>query len=105
MIASIHGAHSDEQAWSEPELFKPERFIDESGHFSPKLDKSLPFGAGKRVCAGETFARNTLFLIVSALVQHFNIEMPKNMKMPLQCDMRTGVIQYLPEYRLKFVSR
>ncbi|XP_055307164.1 probable cytochrome P450 304a1, partial [Sitodiplosis mosellana] len=105
VFSSLHGVHVDEDTWDAPEQFKPERFLDESGIFSPKLDKSLPFGAGKRVCAGETFARNSLFLIVSALVQNFNIELPANEKLPDPRETLSGFIRYPPDFRLKFLTR
>ncbi|XP_055317679.1 probable cytochrome P450 304a1, partial [Sitodiplosis mosellana] len=98
VFSSLHGVHVDEDTWDAPEQFKPERFLDESGIFSPKLDKSLPFGAGKRVCAGETFARNSLFLIVSALVQNFNIELPTNEKLPDPRETLSGFIRYPPDF-------
>lgn len=105
VFGSLYGSHKDEQTWHQPDQFNPERFLDESGQFSPKLDKSLPFGSGKRLCAGETFSRNALFLIVAALVQNFDVEMPTNQKMPMPCDHCTGMLQYAPEYRLTFVPR
>lgn len=105
MFGSLHGSHFDEKTWKEPELFQPERFLDEMGTFSPKLDKSIPFGAGKRLCAGETFARNTMFLVASAIIQNFDIEMPSNSKMPSPSETCTGMLRYVPEYRLSFVSR
>lgn len=50
VFTSLHASHmKDEETWKNPELFEPERFLDEFGQFSPKLDKSTPFGAGKRV--------------------------------------------------------
>ncbi len=33
----------------------------------------LTFGAGKRVCPGEVLAKNRLFLIITSLLQAFNI--------------------------------
>lgn len=105
MFSSLHASHSDKKAWDHPEVFKPERFLDECGKFSPKLDKSLPFGAGKRLCAGETFARNTLFLVVSALAQNFNISLPQNERMPLPCETKTGLVRYMSEFRFQFVTR
>lgn len=104
-FTSFHGAHADNETWDEPELFKPERFLDETGKCSPKLDKSLAFGMGKRVCAGETFSRNALFLVVSALVQRFDIETPAGEKMPLPSETLTGTFRYTPEYRLRFMPR
>lgn len=103
MFGSIHASHMDETVFKQPKVFQPERFLDENGRFSPKLDKSLPFSAGKRLCAGETFARNTLFLITAAIAQNFNIAMPKGEEMPPNTD--TGFILHLPDYWMEFSAR
>lgn len=93
----------DEKVWSQPELFQPERFLDKDGKFSPKLDKSLPFSAGKRLCAGETFSRNMLFLTAAAIMQNFNLEMPMGEKMPN--DPYTGFLHHLPDFWMEFKAR
>lgn len=100
-----YSCHKEEGVWDRPEAFIPDRFLDENGKFAPKLDKSMPFGAGKRLCAGETFARNTMFLVTSALIQQFTFELPKNGKMPDPKDAHTGILRSPNEYRLKFVPR
>ena len=105
IFSSLHGAHKDEETWDSPAEFKPERFLDESGMFSPKLDKSFPFGAGKRLCAGETFSRNSMFLVLAALVQNFNIELPANEKLPDPSETLSGFVRYAPDFRIKFVAR
>lgn len=103
LYGSLDGAHKDETVFKQPDVFRPERFLDTSGRFSPKLDKSLPFSAGKRLCAGETFARNTLFLMTATIVQNFNLKMPVGEEMPLQTD--TGFIVRLPDYWMEFAAR
>lgn len=105
IFSSLYGSHIDTDTWKEPDLFQPERFLDEDGRFSPKLDKSLPFGSGKRLCAGETFSRNVLFLMLSALVQNFTFKCPDKEVMPLPREICTGMLQYAPEFRLTFVPR
>lgn len=101
----LDSAHLDEDAWTEPKLFKPERFLDKNGKLSLKLDKSLPFGAGKRLCAGETFARNTMFLMVTALLQNFNIKVPVGGRIPNESETHTGMAQMVPEFWLRFEPR
>lgn len=64
----------DKDLWKDPENFRPERYLDFKGRLSVKKDASLPFGAGRRLCAGETFARNTMFLCITALLQNFNVK-------------------------------
>lgn len=93
----------DETVFKQPDVFQPKRFLDENGCFSPKLDKSLPFSAGKRVCAGETFARNTLFLLTAAIAQNFNIAMPEGEQMPLKTS--TGFLRQLPDFWMEFSPR
>lgn len=95
----------DKDAWVQPEIFNPNRFLDANGKLALNLDKSLPFGAGKRLCAGETFARNTLFLVASALMQNFNLNMPDGEKMPAVNESITGLIRATPEYWLRFEPR
>ncbi len=34
----------------------------------------LPFGAGRRICAGEVLAKNRLFLVMACLVQNVDFE-------------------------------
>jgi cytochrome P450 len=74
VIPSLHALHTSKEVWKDPENFRPERFLNNKGQLSLKFDKSLPFGGGRRLCAGETFARNTMFLCVTALLQNFNIK-------------------------------
>lgn len=93
----------DKNIWKNPEVFQPERFLDENGQFAPKLDKSLPFSTGKRVCAGETFSRNMLFLTVAAIVHNFNFAIPKGEKLPM--NSKTGMFHYLPEFSMEFLPR
>ncbi|XP_017885498.1 probable cytochrome P450 304a1 [Ceratina calcarata] len=70
VVTNLAGMHNDPDFWGDPKKFKPERFLNEDGQLCK--DYSLPFGLGHRVCAGETFARYTLFEGFAALMQNFN---------------------------------
>uniref|UniRef100_A0A1A9WHT3 Cytochrome P450 n=1 Tax=Glossina brevipalpis TaxID=37001 RepID=A0A1A9WHT3_9MUSC len=72
VVPSLYAYHNDKRVWGDPENFRPERFLDDQGDLCLKKDVSFPFGAGKRLCAGETFARNMLFLITATICQNFN---------------------------------
>ncbi len=69
--------HHDRSFWKDPEVIRPERFLDEDGQLlppdHPNRKHVLPFGAGPRVCLGEVFARTRLFLWTSAVVSQFVI--------------------------------
>lgn len=104
-LPGLFAFHNCKQLWGDPENFRPERFIGPNGKLDLKLDKSLPFGAGKRLCAGETFARNTLFLFISAFFQNFNISLPQNEQFPSRDKNSTGLITYTPEFWIKVTAR
>lgn len=74
MITNLHGMNNEKEVWKDPENFRPERFLDFKGRFSVKKDVSLPFSAGRRLCPGETFARNVMFLFMTGLLQNFDIK-------------------------------
>jgi cytochrome P450 len=76
IYSGLHTLNNDKKIWGDPENFRPERFLGDDGKVCLKKDVSLPFSAGKRLCAGETFARNTLFLCYTAILQNFNIKTP-----------------------------
>lgn len=75
--------HHDEREWDQPEVFKPERFLDVNGNFIHGLKKSyLPFGAGRRVCIGEALGKLELFLFLSNILYRYEILPAPGEEMP-----------------------
>ncbi len=70
-MPQIGAVHFDETIFPEPDQFKPERFFDPVSLELKRIDEFNPFGLGKRACLGESLARQELFLILTALLQHF----------------------------------
>lgn len=77
VITNLYSAHMDPTVWAEPEIFRPERFLDENGKIFGK-ERMISFSMGKRTCIGEQLARQEMFLICSSLVKHFKILPPKD---------------------------
>jgi len=105
VIPSLYAFHSDSRVWSDPENFRPERFLDSQGKLSLKLDVSLPFGAGKRLCAGETFARNMLFLMTSTMCQQFDFVLGPNDRLPDLSQNLNGLIISPPDFWVQLKDR
>uniref|UniRef100_A0A1Q3FHH1 Putative cytochrome p450 n=1 Tax=Culex tarsalis TaxID=7177 RepID=A0A1Q3FHH1_CULTA len=105
IVNSLDYIHHQQEIFRDPDSFNPERFLNSDGQLALDLDKSVPFGAGKRVCAGEQFARNGLFLAITSLVQNFTFQLPPGQGGPDLSQRATGVIRTTPDFRLKFVSR
>ncbi|KAF8968805.1 cytochrome P450 [Flammula alnicola] len=69
----------DPQVYSDPEDFRPERHLDDTGSvdISPPDMHSLghtSFGFGRRTCVGVAFASQSLFIDFAVLLWAFNIE-------------------------------
>lgn len=45
VVASFTSALYDKQYWTDPEVFRPERFIDRNGRLSVP-EQYIPFGVG-----------------------------------------------------------
>lgn len=66
----------DPSLWEKPDLFEPERFMLQGS--SSNIDykgqdfELIPFGAGRRICAGLPLAHRMLPLIVGSLIHSFD---------------------------------
>lgn len=68
---SIYNIHHHPDFWPQPERFDPERFLsDENRRFS-----FMPFGTGERICIGNHFALLESQLLLSMIVQHFDLQL------------------------------
>ncbi|XP_067651954.1 cytochrome P450 2U1-like [Haliotis asinina] len=77
MIVSVL---QDPDVWGDPENFRPDRFLDDSGKVVKK-DEFIPFSIGRRACLGESMARMELFLFLTTMIQRFKF-VPVDGKMP-----------------------
>lgn len=106
VITNLEQMHMDKDTWGDPENFRPERFLDEDGNLCLKNDKSLPFGLGRRVCVGETFSRNTLFVYLVGLIQKYKIELPPGGVLPDIASSKTYALMTIcKEFWIKLVPR
>jgi cytochrome P450 / NADPH-cytochrome P450 reductase len=65
--------HRDKQVWGEnPEAFNPDRFGPENRAKIP-LNAYKPFGTGQRACIGRQFALQEATLVLSVLLQRFEL--------------------------------
>jgi methyl farnesoate epoxidase/farnesoate epoxidase len=46
VFLNIHDIHHDPDIWGDAEVFRPERFLDESGTKLVKHEELMQFGAG-----------------------------------------------------------
>ena len=66
--------HQDEEVWENPELFMPERFEKDRWDQMP-ANCWKPFGTGQRACIGRAFAMQEAIVVLSMLLQRFDIRL------------------------------
>uniref|UniRef100_A0A8C6UWP3 Cytochrome P450, family 17, subfamily A, polypeptide 2 n=1 Tax=Neogobius melanostomus TaxID=47308 RepID=A0A8C6UWP3_9GOBI len=95
VLVNMWALHHNPTDWPKPDLFNP-RFLDgRGGRVSPSC--FLPFGAGPRVCVGESLARLELFLFLSSLLQRISFSLPPAGPVP-DLRGRLGVVLQPPPY-------
>ena len=81
VVPNLWEVHHDPITWGDPDVFRPDRFIDQSGKFV-KHEHVIPFSIGARRCPGELLAKSEIYLFVTGLLQNFTFSVPKGGQAP-----------------------
>lgn len=76
----------DPEYWVDAESFVPERFENSTVDYIGANFEYIPFGAGRRMCAGISFGIATIKLPLAQLLYYFNWKLHNEMK-PEDLDM------------------
>lgn len=124
-MISLYSIHKDPEYWEDPEVFRPERFLDADGKLLYK-DRLLPFGlgtffefliskfsncliggnffAGRRRCLGEILARQCLFLFFIGILRQYSVVKAEDAQLPSGIPL-PGITLTPERYFAKFVRR
>ncbi|CAN1808794.1 Germacrene A hydroxylase [Linum perenne] len=80
VIVNVWAINRDPRYWKEPEKFYPERFADSSIDYKGNCFEFIPFGAGRRICPGISFAMVIIKLALANLFFHFDWRLPANLE-------------------------
>ncbi|KAG2434476.1 hypothetical protein HYH02_012305 [Chlamydomonas schloesseri] len=94
LCLATHAVQHDPAIWPQPEAFRPERFLpDSGGRLGPLGDINAhawaPFGMGPRMCVGHKLAMMASKATLVALFQRFAFEL--HSKQPLPLKLKTGL--------------
>jgi len=76
--------HRHRRLWSDPDAFDPERFL---GKNRERVDRYayIPFGAGPRVCIGQSFAIQEALIVLAHLLRTLRFDLaPGHVVAPIQ---------------------
>jgi cytochrome P450 len=74
VIVPVHRIHHDERFWPDPETFDPGRFLPGAGRDRHR-SAYLPFGGGRRICIGTSFALMETTLITAMMSQRYTFDL------------------------------
>lgn len=79
VFLNVWAIHRDPQIWDSPSEFKPERFLSEPGRwdYTGNNFQYLPFGSGRRICAGIPLAERMIIYLLASLLHSFNWQLPE----------------------------
>jgi len=104
VMCSIYLTHHDEEIWSNPDQFDPERFDRLSGEKVPPLSY-IPFGGGPRNCIGAAFSQIEGKIVLARILQTFQLQIVQDSKvhpyMGATLEPRPGVMMRVWRRRIK----
>ncbi|KAI7731528.1 hypothetical protein M8C21_017657, partial [Ambrosia artemisiifolia] len=97
LIVNLWKLHRDPQVWSNPNEFRPERFLEEHANlgYHGQNFEYIPFSSGRRMCPASSFALEVIHLTLARLLQGFDLSTP----MGKPVDMSEGLGIALPKVK------
>jgi cytochrome P450 len=74
VVIIVYVVHRNPRYFPDPERFDPERFL-RAGPESLPAHAYLPFGAGRRGCVGESFAKTEAAVLTAMIAQKFRLHL------------------------------
>ncbi len=76
LMVLITMIHRDPNLWPNPEGYDPERFLPGNSKGRPR-QAYMPFGAGRRICVGSTFAIVEATLLAAMISRRLAFDLPR----------------------------
>lgn len=103
ILIGLRTVQMDREYWTDPEVFRPERFLDENNKIT-NLERFVAFGQGRRRCLGENLARACLFTFFVGILQKFRLEKSPDSKNPTLKTL-PGIVLTPQPYKVLFKKR
>lgn len=102
VVANLHSVHHDPEVWGDPEVFRPERFLDAEGCLV-RSKYFIPYSVGSRKCPGEGLARMELFLYATSILQRYHLSCRDSILPPLKGSL--ALLHKPPSFNVRFQRR
>ncbi|OXA44400.1 farnesoate epoxidase [Folsomia candida] len=103
IMADTRLYYESEENWTDPDAFRPERFLNEDGQIV-NAGSIISFSFGKRNCPGELYANIVSFLLTTSLLQRYKLSVPKGQEIP-RLDLKPGLTLKPYPFQAAFTKR
>ncbi|XP_037445969.1 flavonoid 3'-monooxygenase CYP75B4-like [Triticum dicoccoides] len=88
LLVNVWGIARDPTLWPDPLEFRPARFLPGGSHANVNIKGGdfglIPFGAGRRICAGLGWGIRMVAVTTATLVHSFNWELPAGQTLDME---------------------
>ncbi|KAI3821084.1 hypothetical protein L1987_08641 [Smallanthus sonchifolius] len=94
LLVNIWKIHHDPQIWTDPFEFQPERFLTSQKEIDVKGRhfELIPFGSGRRICLGSSFALEIVQFILASIIHGFDFQ--KQSTKPIDMTESPGLVNH-----------
>ena len=100
LFLDIYGIQQNPAVFKDPDMFKPERFLDKEGQFVGQHDHMVAFGVGKRTCIAQSLAEKELFLFFTGLMQRYTFKAASVLPKIGPYDSEAVILRSTPSYQV-----
>ncbi|BAT97806.1 hypothetical protein LR48_Vigan07g158600 [Vigna angularis] len=80
ILVNVWAMGRDSSIWTNPDEFRPERFLESDLDFKGQDFELIPFGAGRRICPGLPLASRTVHIVLASLLCNYNWKLKDGQK-------------------------
>jgi cytochrome P450 len=107
IMLNIYAVHRDPKLWADPDHFNPEANFtqcNQRGGFEiVNTEYLIPFGVGRRLCLGDSLARQELWIFFVGLMQRFEVEASSSQPLPSPfASLCNGTVRAPYPFQIKF---
>ncbi|XP_038898814.1 cytochrome P450 CYP82D47-like [Benincasa hispida] len=95
---NLYKLQRDPCVWESPREFRPERFLTSEKNFDVKgqSPQFIPFGVGRRICPGISFAMKVMHLSLARLLHEFEIGRPSEEPVSMEEGVGLNISKKIP---------
>ncbi|KAE8651314.1 cytochrome P450 CYP82D47 [Cucumis sativus] len=95
---NLYKLQRDPNVWESPTEFRPERFLTSEKNYdvNGQTPEFIPFGSGRRICPGISFAIQVMHLTLARLLHEFQIGLPTQEPINMEESVGLNITKKVP---------